>query len=169
MAKGSGDSLLDVAGVDSLAGAVDDPVTAVQWSKTFACEDLAMASADEDDQRDGEQLVAKAGKVSPLDGLVMAQHADRSIIIGMHFETSEQASENLQTRVDLASGDAPGQGGSFNERFKVTSGHADGRTSYSSSGRASSRCSPTSRTAPCSSRPADLPGARHTRPRKSAG
>lgn len=127
VAKGSGDSVLDVAGVDSLAGAAQEPVTAVQWSKTFACEDLAMASADEDDQRDGEKLVAQAGKISPLDGLVMAQQPDRHIIVGMHFETSDQASENLQTRVDLASGDAPGQGGSFDERFKVTSGHADGQ------------------------------------------
>ena len=40
---------------------------------------------------------------------------------------SSQASENLQPRVDLASGDAPGQGGSFDERFRVTSGHADGQ------------------------------------------
>jgi hypothetical protein len=126
VAGGSGDSVLDVAGVESLAETADEPVTAVQWASTFACEDLAMGSADEGDQRTGERLVAEAGKVSPLTGLVMAQQADRHIIVGMHFETSDQASENLQPRVDLASGDAPGQGGSFDERFRLTSGHADG-------------------------------------------
>jgi hypothetical protein len=126
VAGGSGDSVLDVAGVESLAKTTEEPVTAVQWASTFACEDLAMGSADEGDQRTGERLVADAGKVSPLTGLVMAQQADRHIVVGMHFETSEQASENLQPRVDLASGDAPGQGGSFDERFKVTSGKADG-------------------------------------------
>jgi hypothetical protein len=127
VASGSGDSVLDADGVDSLAGVAEEPVSAVQWSRTFACEDLAMGSADEGDQRDGDRLIEKAGKISPLDGLVMAQQADRHIVVGMHFETSDQASENLQTRVDLASGDAPGQGGSFDERFKVTSGHADGQ------------------------------------------
>ncbi len=46
----------------------------------------------------------------------------------MRFETSDQASANLQARVDLAAGDAPGQGGTFPERFTVTSGEADGET-----------------------------------------
>ena len=44
----------------------------------------------------------------------------------MHFETTDQASSDLQPRVDLASGDAPGQGGSFADRFRVTSGEAEG-------------------------------------------
>jgi hypothetical protein len=57
----------------------------------------------------------------------MAQQADRSMVVGMHFETSAQASSNLRSRVDLASGDAPGQGGSFADRFTVTSAEVDGR------------------------------------------
>jgi hypothetical protein len=99
----------------------------VQWASTFVCQDLAMASADQGDQDTGKQLIAQAGKVSPLEGLVMAQQPNRHILVGMHFETSSQASENLQTRVNLASGDAPGQGGSFDERFRVTSGDASGQ------------------------------------------
>ena len=85
-----------------------------------------MGSADDEDQRVADALVTRAGKVSPLDGLVKAQHVDRSMLVGMHFETEEQASANLQTRVDLAAGDAPGQGGSFADRFSVTSGEAEG-------------------------------------------
>jgi hypothetical protein len=127
VATGSGKTLLDAEGVADLADAADDPDAAVQWTSSFACEDLTMRSADAEDQRVADQLVAKAGKVSPLDGLVMAQQADRSLVVGMHFETSQQASSNLQTRVNLAAGDAPGQGGSFAERFSVTSGQADGR------------------------------------------
>jgi hypothetical protein len=126
VAKGSGDSLLDVAGVGSLAKAAKQPVTSVQWASTFACEDLAMGAADAGDQDTGKRLIALAGKVSPLEGLVMAQQPDRHIVVGMHFETSSQASENLQTRVNLASGDAPGQGGTFGDRFRVTSGDANG-------------------------------------------
>ena len=121
-----GDSAgLDVSGLTSVAGS---PVTATLWASDFACEDLAMASADAEDQRVASQLVDKAGGVSPLTGLVIAQQEDRTITVGMLFETSEQASENLQPRVDLAAGDAPGQGGSFADRFKVTSGEADGRS-----------------------------------------
>ena len=127
VAKGSGGSMRDVAGVDALAAAAKQPVTSVQWASTFVCQDLAMASADEGDQQTGKELIAKAGKISPLEGLVMAQQPNRHIIVGMHFETSTQASENLQTRVNLASGDAPGQGGSFDERFRVTSGQAEGQ------------------------------------------
>lgn len=127
VASGSGDSLADDEGVSSLAAAADTPVAAVQWTSTFACEDLTMGSADESDQQAGDDLVAKAGKISPLDGLVMAQQADRALVVGMHFETSQQASANLQTRVDLASGASPGQGGSFDGRFKVTSGKAAGK------------------------------------------
>ncbi len=126
VAKGSGDSVLDVAGVKSLAKVADQPATAVQWTSTFACADLSMGSADQGDQRVGDRLVAAAGKISPLEGLVMAQQPDRHIVVGMHFETSDQASDNLQTRVNLASGAAPGQGGSFADRFRVTSGDANG-------------------------------------------
>jgi len=122
--RGDADGL-DVGALSSVAGA---PVTATLWASDFACEDLAMASADEEDQRVASQLVEKAGGVSPLTGLVIAQEEDRSITVGMLFETSSQASDNLQPRVDLAAGDAPGQGGSFADRFRVTSGEADGRS-----------------------------------------
>ena len=127
VATGSADSLTDDDGVADLASTTQDPVAAVQWSSTFACEDLSMGKADDEDQRVADRLVDRAGKISPLDGLVMAQQADRSMVVGMHFETSAQASSNLQSRVDLASGDAPGQGGSFADRFRVTSAEADGR------------------------------------------
>jgi hypothetical protein len=116
---------LDVAALTSVAGS---PVTAELWASDFACEDLAMSSADEEDQRVASSLVEKAGGVSPLSGLVIARQPNRSITVGMLFETSDQASDNLQPRVDLAAGDAPGQGGTFAERFRVTSGEADGET-----------------------------------------
>ena len=127
VARGKADSLTSEAGVTALARAADDPVSAVQWTSTFACEDLTMGSADDADQQVGDRLIAKAGEVSPLEGLVMAHQPDRRLLVGMHFETSQQATANLQTRVDLASGPAPGQGGSFADRFAVTAGEADGQ------------------------------------------
>ena len=127
VARGAADSMAQVAGVASLAGVAGDPVVATQWASTFGCEDLSMGQADQADQQEGERLVEKAGDVSPVEGVLMAQHADRSLVFGLHFETEDQASRNLQTRVDLASGPAPGQGGTFPERFTITSGTADGQ------------------------------------------
>jgi hypothetical protein len=126
VARGDSPSVLDVAGVSSLADAAGQPTTAVLWASTFACEDLSMGQADEEDQRVGRQLVAEAGGITPLSGMVMAQQQSRQIVVGMYFETSERASRNLQPRVDLASGDAPGQGGSFADRFRVVSGESSG-------------------------------------------
>ena len=114
--------------VQALTSVAGSPVTAELWASDFACEDLAMSSADEEDQRVASSLVEKAGGVSPLSGLVIAQQPDRSITVGMLFETSDQASENLQPRVDLAAGDAPGQGGTFPDRFRVTSRRGGRRT-----------------------------------------
>lgn len=111
-----------------LAAAAEEPVTAVLWASDFACEDLSMGSADEEDQRVADGLVDDAGGVSPLTGLVVAQQPDRSLRVGLEFETEEQASDNLQPRVDLAAGEAPGQGGSFADRFTVASAEADGDT-----------------------------------------
>jgi hypothetical protein len=127
VAKGSADGLGDVAGVDGLAAAADEPVAATQWVSTFACEDLSMGAADDGDQAEGERLVAAAGDAGPYEGLVMAMQPDRSLVVGLHFETADQADRNLQTRVDLASGPAPGQGGSFADRFEIASGKADGQ------------------------------------------
>jgi hypothetical protein len=123
---GSAPAVSEVAGVGSLANAAGDPVSAAQWSSTFACEDLSMGAADDADRSVGDQLVAKAGDISPVEGVVMAQQTDRSLVFGLHFETSDQSSRNLQPRVDLAAGPAPGQGGSFADRFTIASGTADG-------------------------------------------
>ena len=111
-----------------LSAAAEEPVTAVLWGSDFACEDLSMASADEEDQRVADGLVRQAGGVSPLTGLVVAQQADGTLRVALEFETEDQASDNLQPRVDLAAGEAPGQGGSFADRFTVAGGEADGET-----------------------------------------
>ncbi len=127
VATGDADAVTAVAGVTSLADQAGDPVAAAQWTSTFVCEDLTMGNADDQDQQTGEQLVAKAGEISPVEGFLMAQQPDRSLVLALHFETSDQASRNLQPRVDLASGPAPGQGGSFTDRFTIASGTAQGQ------------------------------------------
>ena len=44
----------------------------------------------------------------------------------MSFETEEQARTNADTRAELASGPAPGQGGEFADRFTLGEVTADG-------------------------------------------
>ncbi|HLN77874.1 MAG TPA: hypothetical protein VK204_12575 [Nocardioidaceae bacterium] len=125
--KGSEPGLDEVDGVPALASEAGEPASAVLWASDFACEALSMGSASEEDQTQAEDLVSAAGGVSPLSGVVVAMHPDRSMVVGMHFESSEQASDDLRPRVKLASGDAVGQGGTFPERFRVAEAASDGQ------------------------------------------
>ncbi len=54
-----------------------------------------MSQADEDSQAQADDLVAGAGKVTPLSGLVMALAPDRTLTVAEGFEDSAQAKENL--------------------------------------------------------------------------
>lgn len=121
-------SLEETDGVDDLADAAAQPVSSVLFASDFACETLSMATADEEDQRAADQLVGQAGEVAPLAGLVMALDPSHSMTVGMWFETSDQAAEDLAPRVELASGEAVGQGGTFPDRFEVASGESSGQT-----------------------------------------
>ena len=123
---GSSDGLDTVPGVTALASEAGNPVTGVLFASDFACDALSMGNADEEDQATAKDMIAAAGGVSPLAGVVIAMEPDRSLVVGMHFETSEQASDDLRPRTKLASGDAPGQGGTFGERFHVVRAAADG-------------------------------------------
>jgi hypothetical protein len=124
---GDAPGLDEVAGVPALASVAGEPATAVLFASDFACEALGMAGADSDEQALAKERIAAAGGISPLAGVVVAMHPDRSLTVGMHFESSSRASDNLRPRVELASGEAPGQGGTFDERFRVVEGVADGQ------------------------------------------
>ena len=92
-----------------------------------------MGSAAEEDQQVGERLVGGGRRGQPAEGLRDGAAAGPPLRLGMHFETAEQASANLQPRVDLASGEAPGQGGSFADRFRSPRARPRGRTWCSTS------------------------------------
>ena len=57
----------------------------------------------------------------------MAVQDDGSLLVAMSFENDEQARRNADSRAALAAGAAPGQGGSFAERFDLGPVTADGR------------------------------------------
>lgn len=123
---GDGDSLADVDGTRDVADAVGDPVAAMLWADDFACRDLAMSQADDVAQQRAEQLVADAGGVSPLSGLVMALQPDRDLLVAELFEDAGQARDDLRARARLAVGEAPGRGGSFSDELRLVSSRTDG-------------------------------------------
>lgn len=116
--------------VASLARVTAEPVTAVVYAADFACSEdaLSMAQAGPDDQALADQLVADAGGVSPLSGLVLAHEPDGTLLVRMAFESADQAEENLRPRAELAAGEAVGQGGSFTDRFTVEEARQEGST-----------------------------------------
>lgn len=126
VAQGHGDSAASRSGVTSMADQLGDPANAMVWTGDFACSDLAMSQAAQSDQDEGDQLVSKAGGVTPLAGLAMAMRPGRTLRVVEHFEDSGRAQLNLRPRARLAVGDAPGRGVSFSDSFKLTTSKAKG-------------------------------------------
>ncbi len=115
---------------DDLDGVVSEtgsPLAASVYAGDYACSQLTMSQADETDQAQGDALIAAAGEVSPLTGFAMSVQLDGDLRVALSFETDEQARANADSRALLASGPAPGQGGSFTDRFAVVATRATGR------------------------------------------
>jgi hypothetical protein len=125
-AEGKADTLADLDSTRELVDKLDEPAAAMVWTRDFACQDLAMSQAGDDDQSTADELVQEAGGVSPLSGLVMAMSPRRTLTVGELFESSGQAKENLRPRAKLAVGEAPGRGGSFSDDLSLVSSRTDG-------------------------------------------
>ncbi len=111
---------------DVLRAAGEQPLTAVAYTGAYVCGELAMGSADPADQAAADELLAAAGEVNPMTGYLMAELPGGGIRVAMSFESDDQARTNADTRGALARGPAPGQGGSFSDRFRVERVTADG-------------------------------------------
>ena len=114
-------------GLSDVAHAIGSPLSAAVYDGGFACTSLAMAQADEDDQSTADQLVTAAGGVDPLTGFALAAEPDGRLLVALAFENEDQARRNADSRAELAAGPAPGQGGSFADRFDLGTVSADGR------------------------------------------
>ncbi|WP_139175689.1 hypothetical protein [Nocardioides lianchengensis] len=121
--RGDGDPDDDLAEV---VEAVGEPLSASVFRGDYACSALAMSQADPSDQATADQLLAEAGEVNPLTAFAMAVRPDRDVLVAMSFENDDQARTNADSRAVLAAGPAPGQGGSFSDRFTLGDVTADG-------------------------------------------
>jgi len=110
--------------IAQVAGAVGEPLAAEVYDGDYTCNKLAMAQADDTDEAEGQQLIDQAGEVNPVLGFAMARQARSDgkagdVRVALAFADHDQAVINATTRAKLASGDAPGQGGSFTDRFRL--------------------------------------------------
>lgn len=112
------------AALSEVADAVGEPLSAEIYGGDYTCGKLAMGQADPTDEAQGQQLIDEAGKVNPVLGFAMAREPDArgragAVRVALAFADHTQAVTNATTRARLASGDAPGQGGSFRDRFRL--------------------------------------------------
>jgi hypothetical protein len=117
------------ARVSGLGAVVDDagePLSSAVYTGSYACAALAMAHAGASDQAQARRLLAAAGEVNPYSAFAMSDEPDGSVRVGFEFDGADAARTNADTRAILAGGPAPGQGGSFRERFSIDSVSAHG-------------------------------------------
>jgi hypothetical protein len=112
--------------LDSVVGDAGEPLASAVYTGDYACGALAMAHAGRADQAQAAQLVARAGEVNPYSAFAMSDEPDGSVRVALQFDSDDAARTNADTRATLARGPAPGQGGTFGDRFRVTSVTAHG-------------------------------------------
>jgi hypothetical protein len=115
-----------VTGLDPVVDDAGEPLSAAVYAGDYACGALAMEHAGASDQAQGHRLVAAAGEVNPYSAFAMSDQPDGTVRVAFAFDSSDTARTNADSRATLARGPAPGQGGTFGERFGVDSVTADG-------------------------------------------
>jgi hypothetical protein len=114
-------------GFDGVVGDAGEPLSSAVYSGDYACGALAMAHAGSADQAQARQLLSAAGEVNPYSAFAMSDEPDGTVRVTFQFDGGDGiARTNADTRATLARGPAPGQGGTFGERFRVTSVTAHG-------------------------------------------
>lgn len=115
-------------GIDEVVDALGEVDSAAVYSGDHACAALALTQADDEAQAEAADLVDEAGGVHAYDAFAIGGPVeDAQIRVAMAFEDEDRARADADSRSQLASGSAPGQGGTFGERFTLGDVVADGR------------------------------------------
>ena len=83
------------------------------------CSELSMSQADPAERTRAAELVTQAGEVHPLTGFAIAAQPGGNVRVAFVLDSEDQARTDADTRSRLAAGPAPGQGGTFPERFTL--------------------------------------------------
>jgi hypothetical protein len=127
--SGNDDSLLDAEGVAELAAPLDDSsVSVLLDAGSYACTATGFDDADPAQQALARQRMDAAGGVAPVDGLARSVDADSTLTVVMQFDSGSTAASQLEVRQELAKGEAPDQGGTFEERFSIEGADTSGTT-----------------------------------------
>jgi len=113
-------------GLDRVVDDAGEPLSSAVYDGGYACGALAMAHAGAADQAQAERLLAAAGEVSPFSAFAMSDEPQGTVRVAFEFADDAAARANADTRATLARGPAPGQGGTFGDRFRVASVTARG-------------------------------------------
>jgi len=113
-------------GFDGVVDDAGEPLSSVVYAGDYACGALAMAHAGATDQAQAERLLTAAGEVNPFSAFAMSDEPDGTVRVAFEFADDAAARTNADTRATLARGPAPGQGGTFSDRFRVESVTAQG-------------------------------------------
>lgn len=108
------------------AAAVGTTLGAVVYTGDHACGELAMSQADPAERTRAAELIADAGGVHPLTAFAMAAEPGGDVRVALVLDSDDQARADADSRSRLAAGPAPGQGGTFPERFELGKVTADG-------------------------------------------
>jgi hypothetical protein len=111
-----------LADVAATAVPLDGAITAIVHRRPRACAVTSYETASPSDRALAAARIADVGGIRPHEGLGFAvQPSDRGLelVVAMHFDTAAIAEGQRSPRTELASGAAIGQGGTYDERFKV--------------------------------------------------
>jgi hypothetical protein len=113
--------------ITTVAARLPSPVSAVLFSGDYTCGHLAMSQADDLDQEQARVLLNAVGGVDPMTAFAFGYSPDPDHLrVAMSFDNDDVARHDAEARAKLAAGDAPGQGGTFGDRFTVTEAKATG-------------------------------------------
>lgn len=119
--EGDEGSLYDADPVASMAAALgESPVATVVTVGDRACITSGFARAASSDRQLARQRIDEVGGVNPLTVLALSTDTRGRLSVVMGLESSDAADADVVARQKLARGEAPDQGGTFDERFEVT-------------------------------------------------
>jgi hypothetical protein len=113
-------------GVQHVVEHVEGALSAAVYTGEHACVALGMTQSAPADRARAADLIADAGEVNPMLGFAIAAFPGGDVRVAMAFDSEEQARTNAGTRAKLAAGPAPGQGGTFQDRFDLGRVAAEG-------------------------------------------
>lgn len=119
--EGDIESLYDADPVGSMAAALGD--SAVATAETVgdrACLSSGFAGAASSDRQLARQRITEVRGVNPLTVLALSTDTRGRLRVMMGLESADAADADVTARQRLARGEAPDQGETFDERFKVT-------------------------------------------------